>query len=146
MPKEIVLYRNVSVTCYEDSMAGTCILNVRYVPKLQTEDMWNELLTFIEQYLEARISQDKRIAITLNTLNAHTDNYMNYQCIIERIQKYAEQHSSCFACVVFLCVQMSVRVMVNSIAAVYSGANIPFKVFNNVEDGEGYLYEQILSQ
>lgn len=146
MPKEVVLYRNTSLTCYEDSMAGTCILNIRYVPVLQTEDVWDELLNFIDQYLEARISQDKKIAITLNTLNAHADNYMNYQCIIERIQKYAEHHSSRFVCIVFLCVQMSVRIMVNSIASVYSSSNIPFKVFNNVEDGEGYLYEQILNQ
>ena len=146
MTKEILLYRNVSVTCSEDSMAGTCILNIRYVPKVQTEDMWDELFTFMEQYIEARVAQNKRIAITLSTLNAHADNYMNYQGIIERIQKYAEHHSSSFVCIVFLCVQASVRLMINSIAAVYSGVDIPFKVFNNVEDGEAYLYEQILNQ
>ena len=146
MTKKIILYRNVSVTCYEDSMAGTCILNIRYIPKVQTKDMWDELFIFIEQYIESRASQNKTIAITLNTLNSHPDNYMNYQGIIENIQKYIEHHSSCIVCIVFLCIYASVRLMINSIAAVYSGMDIPFKVFNNIEHGEAYLYEQILNQ
>lgn len=146
MTKEIILYRNICLTCSEDFMAGTCILNIRYIPKVQTKDMWDELFKFIDQYIEARVYQNKKIAITLSTLNAHANNYMNYQSIIEHIQKYVENHSSSFVCIVFLCIHASVRVIINSIATVYSSTNIPFKVFNNKEDGESYLYEQILNQ
>ena len=145
MSKEVILYRNVSVICSEDSMAGTSILNIRYVPKIQTKELYNEFFVFFGQYLDARISQNKKIAIVINILNAHEDNYTNFRNIIERIHKYIKNSNS-VVCAVFLCYSTSIRLMINSIASIYSSSNIPFRVFNNEEDGETYLYEQILNQ
>ena len=146
MPKQVI-YKNSALECIEDTMSNTYILKIQYQPVLQTQSMFKELMSFLRQYITIRTSKNKRVSLYFNTMNAHANNYMNIKEITDMINDFVStSNSDLFACIIFLCVNVSVRITVNSIANLYNNLDIPLKVFNSEEDADGFLYEQILNQ